>query len=189
MALRRLNPMKYRGIEYTVVQGIGRHMWEWSTSVAGVMVMGRAHTNAAASAAAEKAIDKALGRQKGAACSARKVMKWIAVPSGQGGASPFRPCGGSARRIGDSERVRHHRKRPQRNGGPRRGRLLGQCAPGARRTDNNSGCKRSFLALPEHQWPRYATLRSPDGGEELDHLGLEALVFVRQQLRRRKHLR
>ena len=26
--------MKYRDIEYTVVQGIGRHLWKWSASVA-----------------------------------------------------------------------------------------------------------------------------------------------------------
>jgi hypothetical protein len=37
-------------------------MWTWSTTtVAGVMVMGRAHTKAGAIAAAEKAIDKAFG--------------------------------------------------------------------------------------------------------------------------------
>jgi hypothetical protein len=25
--------MKYRGIEYSVVQGIGRHVWKWSVSL------------------------------------------------------------------------------------------------------------------------------------------------------------
>jgi len=40
-------------------------MWTWSTTtVAGVMVMGRAHSKAAAIAAAEKAIDKALTVKK-----------------------------------------------------------------------------------------------------------------------------
>lgn len=57
--------MKYRDIEYTIAQGIGRHMWTWSTTtVAGVMVMGRAHTKAGAIAADEKAIDKAFCRKK-----------------------------------------------------------------------------------------------------------------------------
>jgi hypothetical protein len=27
-----LNDMKYRGIEHTVVQGIGRQLWKWSVS-------------------------------------------------------------------------------------------------------------------------------------------------------------
>jgi len=52
--------MEHRGFEYTVVQGIGRHMWEWSASIPDGMVMGRSHTTAAAVAAAEKAIDRAL---------------------------------------------------------------------------------------------------------------------------------
>jgi hypothetical protein len=56
--------MEHRDIEYSVVQGIGRHMWKWSTSVAGVIVMGQAHSKAAAVTAAEKAIDRALAIKK-----------------------------------------------------------------------------------------------------------------------------
>jgi len=57
--------MKYREIEFTITQGFGQRMWEWSTTtVAGVMVMGRAHSDAAAVAAAEKAIDKVLAGEK-----------------------------------------------------------------------------------------------------------------------------
>jgi hypothetical protein len=57
--------MEYRGIEYTVDQGVGQHMWTWTTSVvAGVMVMGKAHSKAAAVTAAEKAIDRALTVKK-----------------------------------------------------------------------------------------------------------------------------
>jgi hypothetical protein len=53
--------MEYRGIEYRVVQGVGRHMWTWTTSiVAGVLVMGKAHSKAAAVTVAEKAIERAL---------------------------------------------------------------------------------------------------------------------------------
>jgi hypothetical protein len=39
-------------------------MWKWSTSVAGVMVKGHAHSKAAAVTAAEKAIDRALAVKK-----------------------------------------------------------------------------------------------------------------------------
>jgi hypothetical protein len=59
--LRRSNGadnVKYRGVEYTVVQGIGRGVWKWSASVEGVVVTGK--TRSAAVTAAEKAIDRAL---------------------------------------------------------------------------------------------------------------------------------
>jgi hypothetical protein len=48
----RFRKMEYRGFEYTVVQGVGREMWKWSVTVAGLMVMGQAHNRAAAIAAA-----------------------------------------------------------------------------------------------------------------------------------------
>jgi hypothetical protein len=48
--------MEYRGFQYNVVQGMGRHMWKWST--------GQAHTRTAAVTAAEKAIDRALAIKK-----------------------------------------------------------------------------------------------------------------------------
>ena len=34
--------MKYRNIEYTVVQGIERGVWKWTASVDGVLIMGQA---------------------------------------------------------------------------------------------------------------------------------------------------
>ncbi|MDT7810351.1 MAG: hypothetical protein QOJ42_267 [Acidobacteriaceae bacterium] len=52
--------MKYRDIEYSIVQGIGRNLWKWSASVADVVIMGQAVTKAEAVANAEKAIDRAL---------------------------------------------------------------------------------------------------------------------------------
>ena len=55
-----LKRMEYRGVEYTVVQGIKRGVWKWSASVADVLIMGQASTKSAAAAAAERAIDKAL---------------------------------------------------------------------------------------------------------------------------------
>jgi hypothetical protein len=56
--------MQYRGIEYTVVQGIERGVWKWSASVAGVVIMGQEAIKSEAVAAAEKAI--------AATCSARR---------------------------------------------------------------------------------------------------------------------
>ena len=56
--------MKYRDIEYTVVQGIERGVWKWSASVAGVVIMGQAAIKSEAVTAAEKAIDRALAAKK-----------------------------------------------------------------------------------------------------------------------------
>jgi hypothetical protein len=52
--------MKYRGVEYAVVQGIERGVWKWSASVEGRVIMGSEQTRPAAVIAAEKAIDRAL---------------------------------------------------------------------------------------------------------------------------------
>ena len=56
--------MEYRDIEYTVVQGIGRHLWKWSASVADVVITGQAYSKLAAVVEAEKAIDRALAQKK-----------------------------------------------------------------------------------------------------------------------------
>jgi hypothetical protein len=56
--------VEYRGIEYAVVEGIGRHMRKWSAFVGGAIVTGQAHSKQAAIVAAEKAIDRALAFQK-----------------------------------------------------------------------------------------------------------------------------
>jgi hypothetical protein len=60
--------MQYRGIEYTVVQGIGRplqgigrRLWKWSATVSGVNISGQGSTR---DADAEKAIDRALAPKK-----------------------------------------------------------------------------------------------------------------------------
>jgi hypothetical protein len=60
--------MKYRDIEYAVVQGIGRHSWKWSASVADV-ITGQAYSKLAAVIEAEQAIDRALALKKGATCA------------------------------------------------------------------------------------------------------------------------
>jgi hypothetical protein len=56
--------MEYRDIEYTVVQGIRRHLWIWSSSVANVVITGQSHSKSEAAVEAEKAIDRALARKK-----------------------------------------------------------------------------------------------------------------------------
>jgi hypothetical protein len=48
--------MRYRDIEYTVVQGIERGVWKWTASVA--VVMGQVAVKSQAGTAAEKAIDR-----------------------------------------------------------------------------------------------------------------------------------
>ena len=56
--------MKYRDIEYTVLQGVERGVWKWTASVAGVVIMGQAAIKSKAVAGAEKAIDRALAAKK-----------------------------------------------------------------------------------------------------------------------------
>ena len=56
--------MKYRGIEYAVVQGVGRQVWKWSASVAEVVIGGQAATKSEAVSEAERAIDRALAPKK-----------------------------------------------------------------------------------------------------------------------------
>jgi hypothetical protein len=52
--------MEYRGIEYTVVQGIQRGLWKWSAFVAGARISGQESVRSAAVTEAESAIDRAL---------------------------------------------------------------------------------------------------------------------------------
>jgi hypothetical protein len=56
--------MRYRDIEYMVVQGIERGVWKWSASVAGLVIRGQAAIKSEAVAAAEKAIDRVLAAKK-----------------------------------------------------------------------------------------------------------------------------
>jgi hypothetical protein len=57
--------MKYREVEFSVVQGIGRHLWRWSVSLdANHSATGQAATKSEAVAEAERAIDRALAPKK-----------------------------------------------------------------------------------------------------------------------------
>jgi hypothetical protein len=56
--------MRYRDIEYSLVQGIGRHLWKWSASVERAVITGQAATKSEAAREAERAIDRALAPKK-----------------------------------------------------------------------------------------------------------------------------
>ncbi len=58
--------MEYRGIEYTVVQGIERGVWKWSVSLGQpqLIKLGQAPNKQAAVTQAELVIDRALARKK-----------------------------------------------------------------------------------------------------------------------------
>ena len=56
--------MKYRDVEFTVVQGFGRQLWKWGVALEGKALTGQAATKAAAVAEAERAIDRALAPKK-----------------------------------------------------------------------------------------------------------------------------
>ncbi len=59
-----LTDMKYRDIEYTVVQGIGRQLWKWRFALEAKALTSQAATKAEAVAEAERAIDRALAPKK-----------------------------------------------------------------------------------------------------------------------------
>ena len=63
--------MRHRDIEYSLVQGLGRHLWKWSATVADVVITGQAATKSEAVAEAERAIDRALDRKTCALCRRR----------------------------------------------------------------------------------------------------------------------
>jgi hypothetical protein len=56
--------MKYRDIELTVVQGLGRQIWKWSASVKGIAIRGQAAIKAEAVSEAERLIDRVLAPTK-----------------------------------------------------------------------------------------------------------------------------
>ena len=56
--------MKYRDVEYSVVQGITRQLWKWSFSIDQSIKSGHAATKAEAVKGAERAIDRALAPKK-----------------------------------------------------------------------------------------------------------------------------
>jgi len=64
LPFRLLQIMQHRGVEYTVVQGIGRQLWKWAVSIDAKPLTGQAATKSEAVAEAERAIDRALAAKK-----------------------------------------------------------------------------------------------------------------------------
>jgi hypothetical protein len=56
--------MLYRGIEYSVVQGIERRLWKWAVTVAGTTISGQGSTRDEAVGDAKKAIERAIQKQE-----------------------------------------------------------------------------------------------------------------------------
>jgi hypothetical protein len=56
--------MLYRGIEYSVVQGIERHHWKWAATVAGTKISGYGRTRDEAIGNAAKAIERAIQKRR-----------------------------------------------------------------------------------------------------------------------------
>jgi hypothetical protein len=52
--------MRYRDVDYTIVQGRGRQLWKWGFAVENKSHTGEAATKAEAVSEAEHAIDRAL---------------------------------------------------------------------------------------------------------------------------------
>jgi hypothetical protein len=61
---RRGLALKYKDVEYAVIQGIDRQLWKWSVSVGDIIVRGQAATKLEAVAGVERAIDRALAPKK-----------------------------------------------------------------------------------------------------------------------------
>jgi len=56
--------LRYRDVEYNVVQGLGRQLWKWSCALEAKTVSGQAATKVEAVSEAERAIDRALTPKK-----------------------------------------------------------------------------------------------------------------------------
>jgi hypothetical protein len=56
--------VRYRDVDYTIVQGLGRQLWKWAVTVNDVALKGQAATKSEAVADVERAIDRALAPKK-----------------------------------------------------------------------------------------------------------------------------
>jgi hypothetical protein len=56
--------LKYRDVEYTVLPGLGRQLWNWGFALEAKVLTGQSATKAEAVAEAERTIDRALARTK-----------------------------------------------------------------------------------------------------------------------------
>jgi hypothetical protein len=56
--------LTYRGVEYTLVQGLGRQVWKWSVPFDETTFKGQAATKIEAVHEAERSIERALAPKK-----------------------------------------------------------------------------------------------------------------------------
>ena len=56
--------MLYRGIEFSVVQGIERHLWKWAATVSGTKISGQSRTRDDAIDNAKKTIARDIQKQR-----------------------------------------------------------------------------------------------------------------------------
>jgi hypothetical protein len=56
--------LKYRDVDYTIAQGIGKQLWKWSVTIGGLTFEGHAASKSQAISAAERAIDRDLAPKK-----------------------------------------------------------------------------------------------------------------------------
>jgi hypothetical protein len=56
--------MRHQGIDFTIVQGVGRLVWKWTVTIDDLQIKGQAATKSEAIADAERAIDRALAPKK-----------------------------------------------------------------------------------------------------------------------------
>jgi hypothetical protein len=56
--------MLYRGIEFSVVQGIERHLWKWTATVSESKISGQSRTRDDAIDNAKKTIARAIQKQR-----------------------------------------------------------------------------------------------------------------------------
>jgi hypothetical protein len=56
--------MLYHGVEYSVVQGIERHLWQWAATVSGTKISGARQRAARGQENAKEAIARAIEKQR-----------------------------------------------------------------------------------------------------------------------------
>jgi len=56
--------LKYRDVDYTIAQGIGKQLWKWAVTISGLTFRGQAASKSQAITEAERAIDRALAPKK-----------------------------------------------------------------------------------------------------------------------------
>ena len=73
--------MRYRGIEYSVVQGIERHLWKWVATVAGTKISGQGSTRDETIEKAKKEPLRALSKSNASSMIQSEKIAMISRPA------------------------------------------------------------------------------------------------------------